>query len=127
MTRSATAAREGEEPEMWDRRMELQVGEAARSDDRTVDVCMTMEDAGRESCCTLSRSDVQQSARDMTLLQQQAERKSLIAASTSLLLIVDCSNCIAAGTRAFAATRVASDAATETSAQEKNLNKRADP
>ena len=38
VTRSATAAREEEEQERWERMMELQAGEAARRADRTLDV-----------------------------------------------------------------------------------------
>lgn len=126
MTRSATAAREREEPERWDKRMELQAGEADSREDRTVEVYVTIVAAGRESSGTLCTSNEQQSVRDMTLLLQHAERKLPIDASTSLLHMADCNSCTETGTRACAALRVDS-AVTETRAQETNLNKRADP
>jgi hypothetical protein len=88
---------------------------------------MTTGVGGAQSSGTLSRSNVQQSARDMTLLLQQAERNSLMAKSTSLLHMADCRSCTAAGTNACAATRVASDAETAARAHETNLNNSAEP
>jgi hypothetical protein len=61
------------------------------------------------------------------VLLQHAERNSLVAESTSLLHMADCSSCTAAGTSARAAERVASGAGTETRALDINLNKSADP
>jgi hypothetical protein len=126
-TRSATAARAEEEPERWERMMELQTGDAARRAERTVDVCVTMGEEGGQSSVTLRRSSEQQSARDMTLLLQHAERNSPVATSTSLLQIADCSTCTAAGTSESAATRVESGVATVSRAHDTNLNSRAEP
>jgi hypothetical protein len=63
----------------------LQTVDAERRTERTVEVFITIGDEVGQSSGTLSRSMEQQSASDMTLLLQHAEKNSLIACNTSLL------------------------------------------